>query len=288
MNAERLLKEEITLHWNLSREKITLGGALTLRAECEMICKLNEQRIFNILITPGTNSPQAVDFIFKTVFNSSTLDFNIIETEDTKILYPDSFLPLGEFMFSYSTERIASLIQTYKVTPTLTWSNEIYSEVDKILATIHQEYICMSFKYSGLTVMEGDADIAVWKEIVKIVSMELKKSVVILGNDSNMDDFSLNPYIRFLGREGTSLATQLAFSERAQLYVGMASGMASSVTFSKTPYLLYKHPDYHAELMNRELGESDSLPWANDQQKLFRKIPNACDVIDSIKRILGE
>ena len=288
MKTETISSEEITLHWNLSRERVTLGGALTLRAECEIVSKLNGQRIFNILITPGTNSTQAVDSIFETVFNSSMLVFNIIETADEKFLYPDSYLTFEGYLFSYSTERIASLVETCKVAPKLTWSKEIYSEVDKILATLHQEFICMSFKNSGLSIMEGDAEIAIWQEVVRTVSIELGKSVVIVGNDPITEDFSQNPCVRFLGREGTSLATQLALSERARLYVGMASGMASSATFSDTPYLLYKHPEYHAELMNRELGESDSLPCANDQQKLIRKIPNTSDVIDSIRGILSK
>ena len=288
MKTETISSEEITLHWNLSRERITLGGALMLRAECEIVSKLNGQRIFNTLITPGTNSTQAVDSIFDTVFNSSTLVFNIIETADEKFLYPDSYLTFDRYLFSYSTERIASLVETCKVAPKLTWSKEIYSEVDKILATLHQEFICMSFKNSGLSIMKGDAEIAIWQEVVRTVSIELGKSVVIVGNDPITEDFSQNPCVRFLGREGASLATQLALSERARLYVGMASGMASSVTFSDTPYLLYKHPEYHAELMNRELREFDSLPWANYQQKLIRKIPNTSDVIDSIRGILSK
>ena len=288
MKVEKLSSDVVTLHWNLSREKITLGGALTLRAECEMISILNGQSIFSILVSPGSNSIQAIDSIFQAVFKSSILIFDRIESAHGRPLYPDSYLTIEEYLFSYSTERIASLVKTLRVAPKLTWSNEINSEVDKILGTLGQEFICMSLKFSGLTVLDGDAEIAVWLEVVKIISTELGKAVVIVGNDSIPEDFLRNPLVQFLGKERTGLATQLALSERARLYVGTASGMASAVTFSDTPYLLYKHPEYHSELMDRELGLSDSLPWANERQKIIRRIPNISSVIDSIREILSK
>jgi hypothetical protein len=253
-----------------------------------MISKLSGQSIFNILVSPGSNSSQAIDSIFQAVFKSSILIFERIDSAQGKSLYPDSYLTIEEYLFSYSTERIASLIKTLRVAPKLTWSNEINSEVDKILGTLDQEFICMSLKFSGLTIMDGDAEIAVWREVVKIISTELGNAVVIVGNDSIPEDFSRNPLVQFLGKERTGLATQLALSERARLYVGMASGMASAVTFSDTPYLLYKHPEYHSELMDRELGVSDSLPWANEQQKIIRRIPDTSSVIDSIREILSK
>jgi len=288
MKVDMLSKAAITLHWNLSKERITLGGALTLRAECEMISEHNGQRAFNILISPGANSIQNIESIYETVFGSSILVFNEIKTAESDMLYPDSYLTLEKYLFSFSTERIALLSRLLKVTPKLKWSEKIYSEVDKILGTLRERFICLSLKFSGLRIEDGDAELATWREVVRIISVNLGVPVVIIGNDPLPEDFSQDPSVRFLGREGISLATQIALSERACLYVGMASGMASSVTFSDTPYLLYKHPEYHPELMDRELGKFDSLPWANRRQKIFRKIPNSIDVVAEIERILSE
>ena len=204
------------------------------------------------------------------------------------MLYPDSFLTVGENLFSFSSERIARLCNHLKVKPKLEWSEKIYSEVDKILGTLSGRFICLSLKFSGLRIEDGDAELATWREVVRIISVNLGVSVLIIGNDPLPEDFSQDPGVRFLGREGISLAVQLALSERACLYVGMASGMASSVTFSDTPYLIYKHPEYHRELMDRELGKFDSLPWANRRQKIFRKNPDSIDVVAEIERILSE
>jgi len=288
MKVDMLSKAAITLHWNLSKERITLGGALTLRAECEMISKHNGQSAFNILISPGTNSLQDVKSIYETVFGSSILVFNEIRTAENDMLYPDSFLTVGENLFSFSSERIARLCNHLKIKPKLEWSEKIYSEVDRILGTLSGRFICLSLKFSGLRIEDGDAELATWREVVRIISVNLGVPVVIIGNDSLPEDFSQDPGVRFLGREGISLAVQIALSERACLYVGMASGMASSVTFSDTPYLIYKHPEYHRELMDRELGKFDSLPWANRRQKIFRKIPDSIDVVAEIERILSE
>ena len=117
-----LLEAPVTLHWNLSKETITLGGALTLRAECEMISKHNGQSTFNILISPGTNSLQDVKSIYETVFDPSILFFNEIKTAESKLLYPDSFLTVEENLFSFSSERIARLCNHLKVKPKLEWS----------------------------------------------------------------------------------------------------------------------------------------------------------------------
>ena len=156
------------------------------------------------------------------------------------------------------------------------------------MGTLSGRFICLSLKFSGLRVEDGDAELATWREVVRIISVKLDLSVVIIGNDLLPEDFSEDPRVRFLGREGISLAVQLALSERACLYVGTASGMASGVTFSHTPYLLYKHPEYHSDLMHQELGNFDNLPWANRQQKIFRKIPNSLEVVAQIERILNE
>jgi len=288
MNVDMLSKAAITLHWNLSKERITLGGALTLRAECEMISEHNGQRAFNILISPGANSVQDIKYIYETVFESCNLVFNEIKIAESDLLYPDSYLTTEKNLLSFSTERIAILFDVLKVTPELEWSEKISSEVEKILGTLSERFICLSLKFSGLRIEDGDAELATWREVVGVISVNLDLSVVILGNDFLPEDFTVDPRVRFLGREGISLAVQLALSERACLYVGMASGMASGVTFSDTPYLLYKHPEYHSDLMHRELGKSDNLPWANRQQKIFRKIPNSFDVVAQIERILSE
>lgn len=288
MKVDWLSKAEITLHWNLSKEMVTLGGALTLRVECEMISEHNRQRVFNILISPGANSIQSIESIYETVFKSSILVFNEIKTAASDMLYPDSYITSEKFLFSFSTERIALLFNLLRVTPRLEWSEKIYSEVDKILGTLSGRFICLSLKFSGLRIEDGDAELATWSEVVRNISVDLGIPVVIIGNDPIPEDFSQDPRVRFLGREGVSLAAQVALSERSCLYVGMASGMASAVTFSSTPYLIYKHPEYHPELMHRELGEFDSLPWANRQQKIFRKIPGSIDVVAQIVRILSE
>ena len=288
MNVDMLSKAAITLHWNLSKERITLGGALTLRAECEMISEHSGQRAFNILISPGANSVQDIKNIYETVFESSSLVFNEIETAESDMLYPDSYLTTEKNLLSFSTERIAILFDVLKVTPELEWSEKISSEVEKILGTLSERFICLSLKFSGQRIEDGDAELATWREVVRIISVNPDLPVVIVGNDLLPEDFSEDPRVRFLGREGISLAVQLALLGRACLYVGMASGMASGVTFSDTPYLLYKHPEYHSDLMHQELGKSDNLPWANRQQKIFRKIPNSFDVVAQIERILSE
>ena len=288
MKMDSLSGAPVTIHWNLSKESITLGGALTLRAECEMISQRNGQKAFNILISPGANSIQSIKSIYETVFKTSILVFNEIKIAESDTLYPDSFLTIGENLFSFSSERIARLCNHLKVKPKLEWSEKIYSEVDKILGTLSGRFICLSLKFSGLRIEDGDAELATWREVVRIISVNLGVSVLIIGNDPLPEDFSQDPGVRFLGREGISLAVQLALSERACLYVGMASGMASSVTFSDTPYLIYKHPEYHRELMDRELGKFDSLPWANRRQKIFRKNPDSIDVVAEIERILSE
>jgi hypothetical protein len=288
MKMESLSEAPIKIHWNLSKESITLGGALTLRAECEMISQRNGQKAFNILISPGANSIQSVESIYNTVFKTSILVFNEIQSAEGEALYPDSYLTFEKHLFSFSTERIALLFDLLKVRPKLEWSEEVHSEVNKILGTLKGKFICLSLKFSGHSIEDGDAEIVVWREVVRIISINLNIPVVIIGNDPLPEDFSRDPRVRFLDREGISLAAQIALSERACLYVGMASGMASSVTFSETPYVIYKHPEYHRELMDRELREFDNLPWANRSQRILRKIPNSINVVAEIERILGE
>ena len=159
MKVDMLSNAAITLHWNLSKERITLGGALTLRAECEMISEHNGQRAFNILISPGANSVQDIKYIYEAVFESCILVFSEIKTAESDTLYPDSCLTAEKNLLSFSTERIAILFSVLEVTPKLEWSEKINSEVDKILGTLSGRFICLSLKFSGLRVEDGDAEL---------------------------------------------------------------------------------------------------------------------------------
>ena len=288
MKTESLSEAHITLHWNLSKEAITLGGALTLRAECEMLSKVSGQESFKIFVTPGDNSLQAITAIYEVAFRTSSTSFELTTNRNEDRFYPDYYFPETRDLFSFSSERIATLFKLFGIQPQLLWSKDVYSDAQKITTSLKQRFICLSLKFSGSGEENGDANFKIWDDVVKNCLKDLDLPIVIIGNDSTPQGFLENYPVRFLVREGIDLATQIAFSEKASLYIGTASGMASAVTFSSTPYLLYKHPKYHSDLMDRELIGNGKLPWANEQQRIIRTIPTTNEILNSMQTLLNQ
>lgn len=71
----------------------------------------------------------------------------------------------------------------------------------------------------------------------------------------------------------TDLATQLACIQLSDAFIGMSSGPSTVAMFSRTPYIVFKHPTHHADQM-KTLLTNNRYPFSMGTQKIERVSPN--------------
>jgi hypothetical protein len=277
-------EERIQLHWNLSKENITLGGALTLRAECELISKISGQEIFQVFVTSGTNSLEKIERLFLIVFGSSRLRFELGSKIKSIPVYPDDFITESINLETFSTQRLAALHRASLILPSLIWKKEILEKIDIFFGRIkNKRNILITLKNVDNDFPDGKANLDSWHSAMQILNDELGLNFLIIGEDNLKDDLSSEDYIIRMKDLKIDLQVQLAMISLGPLFIGTASGTATPAIIGEHPYTIYKHPRHHTESMNKELVDG-KFPFALDSQNFKVFSPNVDDIVaDALK-----
>ncbi len=84
-----------------------------------------------------------------------------------------------------------------------------------------------------------------------------------------------------------SLIQDLALIECSFAFLGVASGPSQMAILSTIPYIIYKNPDHHIELMIEELGNEDHFSFSHSGQRFFRKFETYDDIESSFAELLS-
>ena len=277
-------EERIQLHWNLSKENITLGGALTLRAECELISKISGQEVFRVFVTSGTNSLEKIERLFLIVFGSSRLKFELGSRIKSIAVYPDDFVTKSINLETYSTERLANLHRASFILPSLVWKQEILEKIEIFFGRINNERnILITLKNVNGDFSDGKANLDSWYSAMQILNNELDLNFLIIGEDNLKGELPSEDYIIRMEDLKIDLQVQLAMISLGPLFIGTASGTATPAILGGHPYTIYKHPRHHTESMERELVDG-KFPFALDSQNFKIFSPSVDDIVaDALK-----
>jgi len=276
--------ERIQLHWSLSRENLTLGGALTLRAECELISKISGQETFPVFVTPGTNSLKRIERLFLIVFSSSRLKFELGSKIKNLPAYPDDFLTESIHLETFSTRRLSVLYRTSHILPRLIWKDEILEKTEIFFDQIaNEKTILVTLKNVDGDFPDGRANLHSWHSAMKILHDELRLNFIIIGEDNLNGQLTPEDYIIRMEDLKIDLQIQLAMISQSPLFIGTASGTSTPAILGGKPYTIYKHPRHHTESMNKELVDG-KFPFALDFQNFKVYSPNVDDIVaDALK-----
>ena len=277
-------EERIQLHWNLSKENITLGGALTLRAECELISKISGQEIFQVFVTSGTNSLEKIERLFLIVFGSSRLRFQLGSKIKSIPVYPDDFITESINLETFSTQRLAALCRASLILPSLIWKKEILENIDIFFGRIkNRRNILITLKNVNSDFPDGKANLDSWHSAMQILNDELGLNFLIIGEDNLKAELPPEDYIIRMEDLKIDLQVQLAMISLGPLFIGTASGTATPAILGEHPYTIYKHPRHHTESMNKELIDG-KFPFALDYQNFKVFSPSVDDIVaDALK-----
>lgn len=277
--------DNIDISWDLSNERLTLGGALTLRAEAELISTISQQKNFFVHINAGDNDIAIVSRIFKVAFQSSKLSFQAKISDTSNNLYPNHFFPGRNFQESYSTSRIAQLYETFSVQPKINWRRDIEIEAEKILTNYPKNSILVSLKNVESDFAGSKAETDKWLIALRELHRLSNLSFLIVGEDNLEKSLSVDNFIFNLQKEKIDLTTQLAIISKLPLFVGTASGIATPAIFGTNRYTIYKHPKHHVDSIKHEVN-GGRFPFAQESQNIKICIPTADEIVaETLKQL---
>jgi len=259
----------LQLNWDLEVEKLTLGGALVLRQEAEILSKINNFDQINLNISYDSNNQNFPEKIFDTVFNSSAINFNQKSILPGNITNWPSDLILKANNFSYfSFERISQLYEKNNIQVNLSWKQDVIKKTKlfaqkfiKPIVTVHLKYI---YPYN---ISDSNADVNEWSIFFKNNN---EFDFILIGDDKLPDEITSLSNVHYANQ--LALSCQLYLVSTSIVFLGTASGICNAAFFSQTPFVVFKHPLHHINEMQNELGNNNKFNFSSNKQLLLREL----------------
>jgi hypothetical protein len=259
----------LQLNWDLGIERLTLGGALVLRQEAEILSILNKFDQINLNISYDPTSQNFPEKIFDAVFNSSAINFNQFSNLSGKVTNWPLDIMLKSTNFSYySFERISQLYENNNVQVDLSWKEDIIKETKLFVNKFIKPIITVHLKYiSPYNISDSNADIIEWRTFI---SKNKDFDFIIIGDDKLPDEITNLSNVHYASE--LSLSCQLCLVSNSTAFLGTASGVCNAAFFSQTPFVVFKHPLHHINEMQNELGNNNKFNFSSNKQLLLREL----------------
>lgn len=280
-------KASVTAVWDCNVESLSLGGLIVLRQEMELLARKDQRAGLHLILNnlPDSNIPLPARRMLREVFCSS-LPCAISTNVPAKDTWPP-VEALASEGFSYkSLSRIRDLWEDSGQQPILHWPGiaveEALAKRGQFAGEIYTAHLKQILKDGDRA---SNASMADWMTFLRSVVVPGKKEFMLMGLDEIPAGIYSIPGIHSASTHGLNLAAQLCFIGISSGFIGMASGVCQAAIFSRVPYVIFKHPDHHADEMQRELGDMDSFPFALPKQKLWRKLDTASNLSKALSLI---
>jgi hypothetical protein len=279
----------VELVWDLTLERLTLGGGLVLRQEGELLCQLNNATSVDLHLICDELEYPAAERLSKLVFGASGCLFRLVRSAAAS---PNCWPPVSQREspeFSYfGFSRLSALYKQHGLVPRLRWSAH-YTELARLVRSrFLGRLICIHLRsVAPFSAEESNADGATWDAFFALHARPGAIDFILLGQDPLPTGLILRPGLNRAAEMGLDLATQMSLVSEADGFLGMASGLCTAANLSATPHVIFKHPAHHAKEMVRELGDHESFPFALPRQQLWRCVVDDRVLSDALSLILS-
>jgi len=278
--------DSVELVWDLARERPTLGGALVLRQEGEIMARRNAASLLNVHLISSEKNRQAAEHLAEIVFASSAFLFQINYSAPSVHAWPspDSRSTPGFSYFGFS--RLLALYAENDQPPRLAWNATWQSRAQHTRARFSGRLFCVHLRsVPPFLTEESNADGPTWDAFFATHARPGSLDFLLLGNDPLPIGLTPRSGVSRAIDLGLDLATQLALVGCADGFLGMASGLCTAANLSDTPHVIFKHPVHHADEMARELGDADRFAFAGPCQRLWRRECNSSSLDEALTLI---
>lgn len=276
--------------WDLSLEKLSLGGLLVFRKEMEFLAQISNLNQIHVFFFSANKNNFHEDLIIQ-VLQSSAIDFYIekIQTKRSINMYPFSEDKMDPHFSYQNFDRIKYFSKNLSQFPMLSWNLEIQKTALNWSKKIRRKKIfALHLKQEkSKNLFTSNANLPEWSSFIKRQIQEKDYDFCLLGSDIRKSDLFNSPQIHDLHALDIPLAVQLCLVSYCDGFLGMASGPCQAAIFSKIPYVIFKHPDHHSEEMERELGINQRLPFGMPNQFFWRIPHNQKTLLKAMEHING-
>ena len=273
---------------DLNKERLTLGGLLTILVEASMICENSNKT--NIILSIQGNllgqalTPEKIENIGKGL----SIPTNIVYAPPSTVDWPDQSEIENDFSY-FSLKRVNDLYSKTLIKPVLSWNNQLTMSVAKSLSHLPNDVIGVHLKQQNTDVSEiSNADIPVWIEAINRVSSAQQITFLLLGEDNIPKELLSTTNLISATSLKLGLVEQLAAVQSISGIIGTASGFMSGAIFSDVPYIIFKHEQHHAAEMEQEIGAGSNFGFASKNQLLLRKMPTVPELENAFNRLLSK
>jgi len=268
--------KNLNVLFDMCLDKPTLGGAIILRKESEMLAKVMNIFHVNLIIKKHKYNKKKFDKYFKEVFLGSKYKFNISYDFKKKNINWPIINKKKNLKFSYTSFcGINKLVNNFKFRPILEWNKKTLKiakktrkNFPKFLIAVHLKNI---FPYRE---EESNANGKIWNKLFNYYLPNKKIGFLLLGNDKVPNTIDKNKNIFLAKKMKIPLGVQLCLVSMCSGFLGMASGPSVAANFSDVPYYIFKHPIHDKKEIRKEIGNTNKLQFAKKNQIILRKLPS--------------
>jgi hypothetical protein len=280
----------ISAVWDLERERLTLGGALVLRQEVEILAQLHGVSNACVHGRFSAHNAEAARRIAESVFGSSALEISLTENRivGVKDEWPTADARAKAEFSYFSYERVTQLYLEHGLAPRLTWSSTCASGARALRARFSGRLVCLHLKrVEPFLEEDSNADLSMWRTFLRAHAEPGVTDFLVLGSDDIPSDLFSICGVTSARDAGVGLAEQLCIVTLSDGFLAMASGICSVATFSSVPHVIFKHPTHHRVEMDRELGAGDRFEFSAPRQCLWRRVQSVEALAEALDLVLS-
>lgn len=133
---------------------------------------------------------------------------------------------------------------------------------------------------------ESNADIESWEKFFRhCEGNDYPIKFILVGSDSHRLEENTPGNVIYTKHEEGNLKLDLALILSSYLFMGMSSGPCNMAIFSDVPYLIWKHPNHHADEMEREFQGGKQFSFSRPNQKFIRKYDTFEEILKEFDRL---
>jgi len=277
--------ETVEMVWDLRPESLTLGGALVLRQEGEILASIRGRSEVTMHLPGAAFGEAGFERLSQAVFHSSSYRFELRSDEATAAAWPDANQRRQPEYSSFSYTRVAELFEKTRIAPSLSWDALRQERATAARSAFSGKLVCLHVRRTApFALEESNADLDAWSVFLRQHARPQILDFMLLGDDVLPEHLARIPGVHRATH--LELATQLALISFADGFIGMASGLSTAASFSPTPHVILKHPSHHPEAMYRELGTADRFNFNRPRQWLWRRLGSAPQLTAALSAIL--
>lgn len=281
----------VSAYWPLDEQPLTLGNVLTFRQELELVAHLQNADEISITFNPSVQTLFLNgSWLSEALQSQRRLSISFSSNPPLYFDWPPPD-PLIRNLSYGSLRKISFLHRASGLVPILSWPSTTIDLAKACYLEWKSRWknpiLAIHLKNQNGGPEESNADLNSWYCLFRQNPNFL---FVLLGNDILPTEFFELLNVKSAQNLGMNLSTQLAFTGIADGFMGMATGVCSGAIFSRTPYVIFKHPKHHAEEMASELWNTSSFQFSSESQELrmeIDSIENLTSALNSLSKRNG-